>query len=40
MEIATVLSATKVKITSLSVRELQGGKAVAFLSLKLRIWQS
>jgi GTP pyrophosphokinase len=36
MEIATVLSATKVKITSLSVRELQGGKAVAFLSLEVK----
>jgi GTP pyrophosphokinase len=36
MEIATVLSATKVKITSLSIRELQGGKAVAFLSLEVK----
>jgi (p)ppGpp synthase/HD superfamily hydrolase len=36
MEIATVLSAAKVKITSVSVRELPGGKAVAFLSLDVK----
>jgi GTP pyrophosphokinase len=36
MEIATVLSSVKVKITSLSIRELPGGKAVAFLSLDVK----
>lgn len=33
LDIATVLSAAKVKVTSLSAREVGGGKAVAFVSM-------
>ena len=33
LDIATVLSAAKVKLTSLNARELEAGRAVAFVSM-------